>query len=88
MTQSSRRSSGRPVRHSRNPVVPEPSTTVRGMSPVKVRLSGDDAAVRQLVDALQQSTACGPADYKPSRYGAGVLAYFDIVVPVSSEGTK
>jgi len=50
-------------------------------SPVDVRLIGDDNAVRALVAALQKAAACGPANYRTSRYGDATRAYLTIVVP-------
>ncbi|SMF86938.1 hypothetical protein, partial [Streptomyces sp. Amel2xC10] len=56
------------------------STTTRS-SPVDVRLMGHDAAVRQLVAALQEAAQCGPASYRPMRDGAGARAYLSVIVP-------
>ncbi|WAZ20192.1 hypothetical protein STRCI_001291 [Streptomyces cinnabarinus] len=52
-----------------------------GPSPVDVWLMGDDAAVRQLVVALQQAANLGPASYWPMRGSDGTRAYLSVVVP-------
>lgn len=54
-----------------------------GPSPVDIRLMGDDAAVRQLVAALQQAASCGPATYRPMRGSDGTRAYLTVVVPAA-----
>ncbi|MCI3277505.1 hypothetical protein [Streptomyces cylindrosporus] len=45
---------------------------------------GDDAAVRQLVAALQNAAHCGPASYLPMRNSDGTRAYLDVVVPLGT----
>ena len=72
-----------PARPTRPLAIPDASGT--GPSPVQVRLMGDDAAVRQLVAALQKATNCGPASYKAMRGSDGTRAYLDIVVPANSD---
>lgn len=58
-----------------------------GPSPVDVRLMGDDAAVRQLVAALQKSASCGPATYRPMRDSDGTRAYLSVIVPADEPST-
>lgn len=65
----------------RRPRTPATAQAGTGPSPVQVRLMGDDAAVRQVVAALQQAAHCGPASYRPMRDSDGTRAYLDIVVP-------
>ncbi|MEV4033419.1 hypothetical protein [Streptomyces umbrinus] len=70
-----------PERRPRLPATPDASSDSGGSSPVDVRLIGDEAAVRALVAALQKAASCGPASYRPSRYGDGTRAYLSVVVP-------
>ena len=60
--------------------------TAAGPQPVEVRLIGEDTAVRAVVAALQQAASCGPASYRPARYGGGIRAYLSIVVPATEDG--
>lgn len=81
MTDRPTRRTGRtPARSARPPVHRDPNPA--GPSPVDVRLMGDDAAVRQLVAALQKAADCGPATYRPMRGSDGTRAYLSIIVPV------
>ena len=73
---------GAPGRRSRASATPNAAS---GPSPVDVRLMGDDAAVRQLVAALQESADCGPATYRPMRDSDGTRAYLSIVVPTQGD---
>ena len=68
----------RPAR--RTQPAPQPDS---GPSPVDVRLMGDDAAVRQLVAALQKAAPCGPATYRSMRGSDGTRAYLTVVVPAA-----
>lgn len=78
-----RRGSNRsPARGPRPPATPDAGTGSGALSPVDVRLIGDDTAVRALVAALQKAAACGPASYRASRYGDGTRAYLSVVVPI------
>ncbi|MFI8928263.1 hypothetical protein ACIG3E_11385 [Streptomyces sp. NPDC053474] len=61
--------------------LPTAASTPQGPSPVQVRLMGGDQAVRRLVEAMQRSGSCGPADYRPMRNSTGTRAYLTVVVP-------
>jgi hypothetical protein len=84
-----RRQTGRtPGRSTRASAARDNASSTSGPSPVDVRLMGDDAAVRQLVAALQQAANCGPATYRSMRDsdGTGVRAYLSVIVPPQEAG--
>lgn len=70
-----------PARPSHHPAVPTPTPGHPDVEPVEVRIIGSDKAVHALVTALKNAAQCGPASYRPTRYGDGTRAYLSIVVP-------